>query len=125
MLMQILTVLAVLAIPVAAITIIDDWFLRPRRRLAALPNAVRDPVWLALLYTVLPVLLFAVIVRMLMSERLDFSMVLVLVVAIAGFVWAVDRWLAEPARRRFAQARGQSLEAVQLPVTVDYARNTR
>jgi len=123
MLMQILTVLTVLAIPVAAITIVDDWFLRPRRRLAALPAAARDPLWLTLLYAALPVLLFAAIVRMLMSERLDFSLVLVLVVAVAAFVWVVDRLLAEPSRRRFAQGRGQSLEAVQLPVTVDYARS--
>jgi len=123
MLTQILTWLAIAALPVGAITIVDDWFLRPRRRAAALPAVARDPLWLTLLYNALPVLLFAAIVRMLMSERLDFSLVLVLVVVVAGLVWIIDRLFGEPVRRRQAAAQGQAAGAVPLPVTVDYARS--
>jgi signal peptidase I len=123
MLTQILTVLTWLAVPVTAIGIVDDWYLRPRRRIAALPAPATDPKWLMALYTVLPVLLIAVIARMLTSERLDFSMVLVSVVAVAALVWLIDKLWLEPMRRRAAEARGQNLAAIELPVTVDYARS--
>jgi len=123
MLTQILGILALVAVPVAAIVIVDDWFLRPRRQLAAPTGAVIEPRWLAVLYQALPVLLFAAVVRMLMSERLDFSLVLVLAVAVAGVVWLLDKLLLEPLRRRQAAALGRPVETASLPVTVDYARS--
>jgi len=123
MLTQILGILALVAVPVAAIVIVDDWFLRPRRQLAAPAGAVIEPRWLAVLYQALPVLLFAAVVRMLMSERLDFSLVLVLAVAVAGVVWLLDKLLLEPLRRRQAAALGRPVETASLPVTVDYARS--
>jgi signal peptidase I len=123
MLTQILAVLSLLAIPATIIGIIDDWYLRPRRRIAALPSVAADPAWLKALYAVLPVLIIAVIARMLTSERLDFSLVLVAVVAVAAVVWLIDRLLFEPLRRRALAARGKDLSAVEVPVTVDYARS--
>ena len=47
----------------------------------------------------LPVLLIAAVLRLLVSERLDFSLVLVIVVAVAGLVWLLDHLLFAPARR--------------------------
>src|SRR5580692_10722848 len=120
MLTQILTVLAALAVPATIIAIVDDWFLRPRRRIA---GGKSDAPWLAANYYLLPLLLIAALLRLLVSERLDFSLVLVTVVAVAGAVWLLDHLLFEPARRRAAAAAGRDPAALPLPVTVDYARS--
>ena len=37
-LMPLINILALLALPLTALAIIDDWFLRPARRLRALPG---------------------------------------------------------------------------------------
>src|ERR1700727_481735 len=121
MLTKILTLLTVLAIPAALIAIVDDWFLRPRRRLAAGSRA--DSPLLAATYYALPLLLLAALLRLLLSERLDFSMVLVTVVAAAGLVWLLDHLLFEPLRRRAALAAGRDPSEQPVPVTVDYARS--
>src|SRR5580693_8404095 len=120
MLTQILTVLAALAVPATIIAIVDDWFLRPRRRIA---GGKSDAPWLAANYYLLPLLLIAALLRLLVSERLDFSLVLVTVVAVAGVVWLLDHLLFEPARQRAASAAGQDPTALPVPVTVDYARS--
>lgn len=117
---QLLTWVAFVAVPLA---VIDDWFLRPRRRIAALPAAAADPAWLRALYAVLPVTIIAAILHMLQSERLDFSLVLVLIITVAGVVWIVDKLVARPLRARAAQARGFSLADIELPTTVDYAHS--
>ena len=121
MLTQILTLLAALAVPAVLVAVVDDWFLRPRRRLAG--GAKPDGKLLAAVYYALPLLLLAALLRLLLSERLDFSMVLVTVVAIAGLVWLADHLLFEPARRRAATAAGRDPAAQPVPVTVDYARS--
>jgi signal peptidase I len=128
MLTQLIIILAWLAVPALLIAIIDDWFVRPRRRAAAalagrpMPS---EPPLMAVVYYLLPVLLIAGVVRLLGSERLDFSLVLVIVVGLAGLIWLIDALLLAPARRRAAeQARqaGRSI-AMPVPVTVDYARS--
>src|ERR1700689_3412049 len=121
MLTQILTVLAALAIPAALIAVVDDWFLRPPRRIGG--GAKAEAPLLAANYYVLPFLLMAALLRLLLSERLDFSLVLVTVVAVAGLVWLLDHLLFEPARRRAATAAGRDPASLPLPVTVDYARS--
>jgi signal peptidase I len=118
-----LTLLAWLALPLTALAVVDDWFLRPGRRLAALPGSARDPAWLRALYLVLPVVIFGAIAHLLISERLDFSLVLVLVVLVSGVVWALDRFRFEPARVRAAEQQGIQAGALAVPVTVDYARS--
>src|SRR5580658_1305198 len=121
MMTQILTVLAALAVPATIIAVVDDWFLRPRRRIAG--RGKSDAPLLAANYYVLPLLLIAALLRLLVSERLDFSLVLVTVVAVAGVVWLLDHLLFEPARQRAASAAGQDPTALPVPVTVDYARS--
>jgi signal peptidase I len=121
MLTQILTLLAALAIPCALIAIVDDWFLRPRRRMVG--EGTADGPLLAANYYILPLLLLAALLRLLLSERLDFSLVLVIVVAIAGAVWLLDHLLFAPVRRRGALAAGRDPATLPLPVTVDYARS--
>jgi len=101
---------------------VDDWFLRPRRRLAG-GAAAGDAPLLAAVYYALPLLLLAALLRLLLSERLDFSLVLVTVVAIAVQVWLIDHLLFEPLRRRAALAAGRDPAGQPVPVTVDYARS--
>ena len=113
MIAQIIQVLAWLAVPLTLLAVVDDWFLRPARRAATPPKA--DPAWAHAAYLALPVVIIAGLLRMLGSERLDFSLVLVLVLAVSALVVAIDRWLLEP--RRAAAAPSPA------PVTVEYARS--
>jgi signal peptidase I len=122
-LMPLINILALLAAPLTALAIIDDWFVRPVRRLHALPEVAADPAWATTLYYLVPVLIICGIIRLLQSERLDFSLVLVLVTVISGVVWALDRWLLAPRRERAADLQGKHAGSVPLPVTVDYARS--
>ncbi len=112
MLMQITTALAWLAGPLALLAMIDDWFLRPRRRLAALPAEAADPPLMRAVYLALPVVIVGAIARLLMSEQLDFSLVLVLVLALSLLVWALGPL---PARRR-VRARAAERAGVSRPI---------
>jgi hypothetical protein len=76
---SILLILSWLLLPAAIIVIVDDWFLRPRRRLAALPAVAADPAWLRAIYSLLPLLVIGGALRLFRSEQLDFSLVLVIV----------------------------------------------
>jgi signal peptidase I len=63
------------------------------------------------------------VLRLLMSERLDFSLILVIVVAATGLVWLLDALIFAPMRARAAQASGVDIATLPLPVTVDGARS--
>jgi signal peptidase I len=123
LIVQLATWLSYAALPVLLICVVDDWFLRPQRRLAALPAVAGDAPWLKALYGVLPVLIIACVLRIILSERMDFSLVLVSVIAAAAVVWLVDRWVLAPRRQRLAASRGLDVSSVPLPVTVDYAHS--
>jgi len=120
---QILLALSWLLLPVLAIVLVDDWFLRPRRRLLALPAQLVDPPWLVLLYNLLIWLLVAGALRLVRSERLDFALALVTISVVGGVIWALDVWIFRPARDRAAQAQGKDPLAVPEPGVVDYARS--
>ncbi len=120
---QYLTLIAWLALPLTLVAVVDDWFLRPARRVAALPAEAPEPGWLRTVYAVLPVAIVGAVLRLLVSEEIDFNVVLVGVTAVSGVVWALDRWWLEPRRRRAAGDVGLAPEAVPAPVTVDYARS--
>lgn len=123
MLNQIINLLAWLLLPIGLITFVDDMFLRPRRRVAALPQSPADPGWLKAAYAVLPVLAVAGAIKLLRSERLDFSLVLVLVSLVGGAIWALDALLLRRLRERAAVARNLRADAVPEPGVVDYARS--
>ena len=111
----------------ALIAIVDDWFLRPRPAPRGAAGSGADPPLAARASTLLlPVLLIAgACCSCCGSERLDFSLVLVLVVA-GRRRWSglLDQLLLAPARARAAAARaGVDPAAQPLPVTVDYARS--
>ncbi|HTQ36462.1 MAG TPA: signal peptidase I [Steroidobacteraceae bacterium] len=120
---EILRIFSWLLLPVLVIVIVDDWFLRPRRRLAALPARAADPEWLVWLYNSLLLLLVAGALRVIRSERLDFALALVVISAVGGVVWALDAWVLRPQRDRAARAQGKDPLAVPEPGVVDYARS--
>lgn len=120
---QLLVILSWLAVPVGLVCVLDDWFLRPRRELAAAPAPAADPPLARAAYLVLPVLVIAAVVRLLRAEGLDFSLVLVLIAAVSGVVWAIDAWWLRGRRERAAQAAGKPADAAREPATVDYARS--
>jgi signal peptidase I len=115
-------ILSWLLLPALIIAVVDDWFLRPRRRLEALPAVAQDPVFLRAVYGVLPVLLIGAAVRLFRSERLDFSLVLVVASFTGAIIWAVDHLLLRPARDRAAAAAGRAPAEVPEPATVENAR---
>jgi len=123
MLLQIIVPLSWLAIPVGLAAIIDDWFIRPRRQIAASPQPPRDPPLMRATYIVLPILIAAVVLRLLLAERLDFSTVLSGITAVTGLVWAVDVALLRRGRAAAARAAGKDPAAIPEPGTVDYARS--
>ncbi|MEO6081079.1 MAG: signal peptidase I [Steroidobacteraceae bacterium] len=116
-------ILSWLLLPAAIIAIVDDWFLRPARRLAALPATVADPAWLRMIYAALPVLVIGGALRLFRSERLDFSLVLVVTSFVGALIWAFDAWVLRGARARAAVADGKLPADVPEPGVVDYARS--
>jgi signal peptidase I len=124
---QIVALLSWLALPVALVCIIDDWFLRPRRQAAApaatAPEAVADPPLMRVLYGALPVLILAGVYRLLTAERMDFSAVLVGITAVSGAVWAIDRFVLQRWRAGLARQHRREPVAIPEPGTVDYARS--
>src|SRR6201996_6110768 len=123
MLSQIITFLSWLALPVGLIVILDDWFIRPQRQIAASPQPPRDPGMMRLAYMVLPLFIAAAVLRLLMAERLDFSSVLFGITALTGVVWLIDLVLMRPRRSAAARAAGKDPALIPEPGTVDYARS--
>jgi signal peptidase I len=123
MVMQLVVLLSWLAIPVGLICIVDDWFLRPRRQIAAAPQPARDPPVITFLYYALPVLVGAAVIRLLVAERLDFSLVLLIIAVLTGVVWLLDLLFIRRARVSAARAAGKDPAAIPEPGTVDYARS--
>ena len=121
MLLQIVTPLAWLAGPITLLAILDDWFLRPRRQLRR--PVVADPAWVRAIHLALPVVIIGAILRLLISDRLDFSLVLVLVLLASALIWGLDRAVLAPARARAAGRAGIDAADQPMPVTVDYARS--
>lgn len=123
LLMQVIRVLAWLALPVGLLCMLDDWFLRPRRQIAAAPQPVTDSALMSFAYLALPVLIGAAVVLLLVSEQLDFSSVLVAICAVTGVIWAADAALLSRSRRTAARSAGKDPAAIPEPGTVDYARS--
>jgi signal peptidase I len=112
------------AVPVGLWCFIDSWFLAPRRHiLAGTAQPPEPPALTRIAYLVLPVLLVAIIVRMITAETLDFSLVLFLLSVGTGLVWAIDHLLVRKRREAAAKAVQPNPIQVAEPGTVDYARS--
>src|SRR5581483_6699057 len=123
MLMQIAVFLSWLAVPVGLIVVLDDWFIRPQRLIAASPQPPNDPWLLRIAYLSLPILVAAAVLRLLVAERLDFSAVLLGITVVTGLAWAVDVAVLRRRRVAAAQAAGKDPTSIPEPGTVDYARS--
>ena len=122
-LMQLIIILSWLAIPVGLVCVIDDWLLKPARRLRAGAQAVPEPALVAFCYRALPILLVAVVLWIFATQTVNFSAVLVIITAVTGLVWLADALIFAPRRNRLAEAAGVAPAARIEPTTVDYARS--
>jgi signal peptidase I len=111
-----------LALPVGLWCAVDSWVLAPRRAVAAGTANAPDPAPVRIAYAVLPYLVIAVIVRLITAEALDFSLVLLLLSAATGAVWALDHFVFRKSREREAAAATPPVTLAE-PGTVDYARS--
>jgi signal peptidase I len=102
--------------------LIDSWFFAPRRRIERGLDSP-DPTVLRIAYAVLPYLVFAVIVRMISAEALDFSLVLLVLSVATGIVWAIDSLFFRKKREAAFAAILPKDTPVPEPGTVDYARS--
>ena len=123
MFMNVIVLLSWLAIPVGLVAVIDDWFLRPRRQLAASGQDAKDPVLVSVAYGVLPILIIAAVLRLLLAERLDFSAVLLLITVITGLIWWMDVLFLRRRRAAGALQAAKDPATQSEPGTVDYARS--
>ena len=120
---QIIVILSWLALPIGLLVIVDDWFIRPRRQIAASPQPPVDPPLMRTAYLLLPLFIGAAVLRLLLAERLDFSSVLFGITALTGVVWLVDVALLRRLRAKAARAAGKDPALIPEPGTVDYARS--
>jgi len=115
--------LGLLCVAVACIFIVlvDAWVLRPRRDPGA--TSLAEP-WLPKYagYVLVGVSL-ALLWRLFKYEAVDFSLMLVIVGALAGVVWSVDRVFFSKSRIVTASVAGTPAHRVREPVAVEYARS--
>ena len=90
---QLISWLALLALPLGIVCVVDDWFLRARRLASAALGASVDPWWLKIAYGLLPFTVLAILWQLFHSQRTDFGFVLVSVTTVSGLVWAFDHWV--------------------------------
>jgi signal peptidase I len=101
--------------------LVDGWVLRPRRDPGA--TSVAEPWLPKLAVYALWGLALAMLWRLFRYEAVDFSLMLVIVGAVSGLIWALDRLFFERRRKLVAAASGTAPERVREPLAVEYARS--
>jgi signal peptidase I len=103
------------------VILFDGWVLRPRRDPGA--TSTEEP-WLpkAAGYG-LVVLALGMLWRLFRYEAVDFSLMLVVVGAVSGVIWGLDRVFFSGRRNLAAASAGTPAERVREPVAVEYARS--
>jgi signal peptidase I len=103
------------------VILVDGWFLRPQRDPGA--TSVDEPLLPKMAGYALMVLALAMLWRLFRYEAVDFSLMLVIVGALSGVIWGLDRLLFSSRRERAAAAAGTPAERVREPIAVEYARS--
>ena len=103
------------------VILIDGWFLRPRRDPGA--TSVEEPLLPKLAGYALVGLSLAMLWRLFRYEAVDFSLMLVIVGAVSGIIWAADAAFFARRRRVAAASAGTPSERVREPLAVEYARS--
>jgi signal peptidase I len=111
----------VAALVCVAIILVDGWLLRPQRDPGA--TSVSEPWLPKLAGYALVGLALAMLWRLFRYEAVDFSLMLVIVGALSGLIWALDRLFFARRRRLAAAAAGTVPERVREPLAVEYARS--
>ncbi len=103
------------------VILVDAWVLRSRRDPAAVSVDEAGPAKLAG-YALIGLAL-ALLWRLFRYEAVDFSVMLVVVGAVSGAIWGLDRLFFSRAREAGAAAAGTPPERVREPPAVEYARS--
>ncbi|GAC1301124.1 MAG: signal peptidase I [Steroidobacteraceae bacterium] len=104
-----------------AVILIDGWFMRPRRDPGAVSTA--EPALPKMAGYALVALALAMLWRLFRYEAVDFSLMLVVVGALSGVIWAADRLFFARRRALAATAHGTPVNQIREPVAVEYARS--
>ena len=103
------------------VILVDGWFVRPKRDPGA--TRVEEPPLPKMAGYALVVLALAMLWRLFRYEAVDFSLMLVVVGAVSGIVWALDQAFFARRRRSSAAAAGTPPDRVREPIAVEYARS--
>ena len=104
------------------VILIDGWFLRPQRDPGA--TSVEEPLLPKLAGYALVGLSLAMLWRLFRYEAVDFSLMLVVVGAVSGIIWAAGSGIFSRAAAGVAAASaGTPSERVREPIAVEYARS--
>jgi signal peptidase I len=103
------------------VILIDGWFLRPKRDPGA--SSADEPLLPKLAGYALVGLALAMLWRLFKYEAVDFSLMLVVVGAVSGIIWAADQLFFARRRKIGAASAGTPAERVREPLAVEYARS--
>ncbi|HSZ09382.1 MAG TPA: signal peptidase I [Steroidobacteraceae bacterium] len=103
------------------VILIDGWFLRPRRDPGA--ASADEPLLPKLAGYALVGVSLAMLWRLFKYEAVDFSLMLVVVGAVSGIIWAADQMFFARRRKAAAASAGTPAERVREPLAVEYARS--
>jgi signal peptidase I len=103
------------------VILIDGWFFRPRRDPGA--SSAEEPMLPKLAGYALVGLALGMLWRLFKYEAVDFSLMLVVVGAVSGIIWAADQLLFARRRKLAAVSAGTPAERVREPIAVEYARS--
>ncbi len=114
-------VLLLASVACVLVILVDGWFLRPHRDPAA--TSVGEPPLPRFAGYALVALALAMLWRLFRYEAVDFSLMLVVVGALSGVIWGLDRLFFSGRRQRAAAAVGTPADQVREPIAVEYARS--
>jgi signal peptidase I len=103
------------------VILIDGWFFRPRRDPGA--SSADEPMLPKLAGYALVGLSIGMLWRLFKYEAVDFSLMLVVVGAVSGIIWAADQLFFARRRKLAAVSAGTPAEQVREPIAVEYARS--
>jgi signal peptidase I len=103
------------------VILIDGWFARPRRDPAA--TSIDEPFLPKAASYALVALALGMLWRLFRYEAVDFSLMLVIVGALSGVIWGLDRAFFNKRRALAAAAAGTPPDRVREPIAVEYARS--
>lgn len=109
------------AIACVLVILVDGWVLRPKRDPGAASTA--EPWLPKLAGYALVVLSVGMLWRLFRYEPVDFSLMLVVVGALSGIIWALDQAFFSGRRIALATTHGTPAANVREPIAVEYARS--